>query len=526
LLIAAALATPAARASLPVTPQLFASGLASPVDIAATGEGPGQLIVVEQEGTNRIVRNGAVEATQFLDIRGLVASGGERGLLGLALHPGFASNGRFFVDYTRAGDGATVIAEFNVSAGNRNVADPASRRELMTIAQPFENHNGGALRFGPDGFLYIGMGDGGSGNDPGNRAQNPQEPLGKILRIDVDAAPPYGIPPGNAYATPGQGRLEIWALGVRNPWRMSFDRVTGDLYIGDVGQGTVEEIDFVPRGAPAGLNFGWRVMEGNNCTGLGGGPPCSSIGFAPPIATYEHTEGCSVTGGVVYRGSAVPVMQGRYVYGDFCSGRMWTLSRDRDGRWVSEVLLDTGHAIAAFGEDSAGEVYWSDLGSGSVYRLAASPAPIAVEYFNATLGHYFITAFPEEAAALDAGALGGAWTRTGYAFPVGPDDAAAVDVCRLFGTPGIGPNTHFYTGNAAECASLRTSPLWMFEATAFRSRLPVDDACGPPLRPVYRLYSNPATLAGVNHRYTADGVTYAAMQALGWIGEGVAFCVP
>jgi glucose/arabinose dehydrogenase len=526
-LFAAALATSAAHASLAVVPQLFATGFQSPVDIVATGHGPGQLFVVEQAGRIRILRNGVVDATPFLDIRNLVATGGERGLLGLALHPGFAANGRFFVNYTRAGDGATVIAEFAVSAGNRNVANPASLRELMTIAQPFENHNGGALRFGPDGFLYIGMGDGGSGNDPGNRAQNPQELLGKILRIDVDAAPPYGIPPGNAYATPGEGRPEIWALGLRNPWRMSFDRVTGDLYIGDVGQSAVEEIDFVPRNGGAGLNFGWRVMEGNNCTGLGGGAPCGSTAFVAPIATYEHNLGCSVSGGVVYRGSAVPVMQGRYLYGDFCSGRIWTASRDRDGRWAVEVLLEPGHMIATFGEDSAGEVYWSDFAGGNVYRLAASPAaPVSVEYFNETLGHYFMTAFPEEAAFLDAGALGGAWKRTGFAFPAGPDDALAVDVCRLFGTPGVGPNTHFYTGNAAECASLRANPLWTFEATAFRTRMPVDDACAPPLRPVYRLYSNPTTLAGVNHRYTADGATYAAMQAKGWIGEGVAFCVP
>jgi glucose/arabinose dehydrogenase len=475
---------------------------------------------VEQGGRIRIVRNGVVDAT-LLDIRNLVVSGGERGLLGLALHPKFAQNGRIYVNYTRAVDGATVIAEIGTSAS------PASRRELMTIAQPFENHNGGALRFGPDGYLYIGMGDGGSGNDPGNRAQDPQELLGKMLRIDVDAPAPYGIPPGNAFATPGQGRLEIWALGLRNPWRFSFDRVTGDLYIGDVGQGAVEEIDFVARGTSAGLNFGWRVMEGNQCTGLGGGVPCGSVAYTAPAVTYDHALGCSVTGGFVYRGSAVPVMQGRYVYGDYCSGRMWTMSRDRDGRWQSELLLNTGHQIATFGEDSAGEIYWTDLGSGNIYRLVAVPsAPIAIEYFNAGLGHYFITAFAEEAAALDAGAFAGAWRRTGLAFPVAASDPSAVDVCRLFGTPHVGPNTHFYTGNAAECASLRANPLWMFEAMAFRMRMPVNDACPPPLRPIYRLYNNPPTLAAVNHRFTADGSTYAVMRALGWIGEGVAFCAP
>jgi glucose/arabinose dehydrogenase len=474
------------------------------------------------------VRNGAVATAPFLDIRNLVQAGGEQGLLGLALHPGFAQNGRFFVNYTRAGDGATVIAAYTVSAADRNVADPASRRELMTVPQPYANHNGGGLRFGPDGYLYIGMGDGGSGNDPENRAQDSQSLLGKMLRIDVDAGHPYGIPPGNLYATEGQGRRETWALGLRNPWRFSFDRVAGDLYIGDVGQGAVEEIHFAARGTPAGLNFGWRVMEGNRCTGLGGGPPCASVAFTPPVATYEHNEGCSVTGGVVYRGRAVPAMHGRYLYGDFCSGRMWTTSRDRDGAWRTEVLLDTGHQIGTFGEDSAGEVYWSDLRSGRIYKLVAPPsAPVAVEYFNASLGHYFVTAFAEEAAALDAGAFAGAWTRTGFGFAVAPaTDTSAVDVCRLFGTPDVGPNTHFYTGNASECASLRVNPLWTFEGMAFRTHMPLNDACPPSLRPVYRLYNNPATLAAVNHRFTTDGATYAAMRAQGWTGEGVAFCAP
>ncbi len=473
------------------------------------------------------MRGGVSSAAPLLDIRALVSYGGERGLLGFALHPLFADNGRFFVNYTRAGDGATVVASFTVSAGNRDIADPSSRRELLVIPQPFENHNGGALRFGADGYLYIGMGDGGSANDPGNRAQDPQDLLGKILRIDVDGSVPYAIPQGNAFATSALGRPEIWALGVRNPWRFSFDRATGDLYIGDVGQGVVEEIDFVARGTPSGLNFGWRVMEGNRCTGLGGGAPCGSAGFTPPVASYDHGQGCSVTGGVVYRGSAVPVMQGRYVYGDFCTGRIWALSRDRNLQWQSEVLLDTGHQIATFGEDSAGEVYWSDLRSGNIYRLASKPsAPVAIEYFNAALGHYFVTAFPEEAAALDAGALGGAWRRTGFAFQVAGVGDPGADVCRLFGTPGIGPNTHFYTGDAQECTSLRANPLWTFEAMAFRMRLPASDACPPGTRPVYRLYNNPATLAAVNHRFTVDGPTYEAMRGQGWIGEGVAFCAP
>ena len=521
---ACVIATPDVSAALPVQPLLVVGGFSGPVDIVSAGPGA-QLLVVEQSGRIRIVRNGSILPTPFLDIRSLVSFGGERGLLGVALHPQFAANGRFFVDYTRASDGATVIASFRVSA-NPDIADPASRVELLTIAQPFENHNGGAVRFGPDGYLYIGMGDGGSGNDPGNRAQNANELLGKILRIDVDGAAPYAIPAGNVYATNGQGRPEIWASGVRNPWRFSFDRASGDMYIGDVGQDTTEEIDFVPHGTAAGLNFGWHVVEGTRCTGLGGGPPCGSPALTPPVLTYDHGEGCSVTGGFVYRGRSVPVLQGRYVYADYCSGRMWSAARDRDGVWQAEVLIETGHQITTFGQDGDGELYWADARSGQLYRLAADPAaPIAIEYFNAALGHYFLTAFAEEAAALDAGAFAGAWQRTGYALPVWPPtDAGTADVCRFFGVPHVGPNTHFYTGQAAECAGLKANALWIFEGNAFRMRLPANDACAAGSRPVYRLYNNPATLAEVNHRYTIDGATYDAMRASGWIGEGVAMC--
>jgi hypothetical protein len=268
-------------------------------------------------------------------------------------------------------------------------------------------------------------------------------------------------------------------------------------------------------------------MEGNECTGLGGGAPCGSAAFTAPAATYDHAQGCSVTGGVVYRGSAVPVMQGRYLYGDFCSGRIWTMSRDRDGLWRTELLLNTGHQIGTFGEDSAGEVYWSDLASGNIYRLVPRAMSLAVEYFNAALGHYFMTADAAEKALLDAGAYGGAWKRTGFAFAVAESaDPAVTAVCRLFGEPNVGPNTHFFTGNPQECAGLRTNPLWIYEGTAFFIQMPANDSCPSFLRPIYRLYSNPATLAGVNHRYTADGATYNAMRAAGWTGEGVAFCSP
>jgi glucose/arabinose dehydrogenase len=522
----AALAAGPVAAVLPVRAELIATGASSPVDIVHAPADATRLFVVEQSGRIRILRNGALAAAPFLDLGSLVATGGERGLLGLAFHPLHATNGRFFVDYTRAGDGATVIAAYRASASDPDRADPESAQVLLTIAQPFENHNGGALRFGPDGFLYIGAGDGGSGNDPGNRAQNPNELLGKMLRIDVDHATPYANPPDNAFAATGLGRPEIWALGLRNPWRFSFDRVTGDLYIGDVGQDAEEEIDFLPRSHAAGANFGWRVVEGDRCTGLSPNTPCTSPDFVAPILRYPHGPGCSVTGGVVYRGRKVPTLYGRYLYGDYCSGQLFAAARDANGQWQTELVLDADQKIGTFGEDADGEAYWSDLATGAIYRLAADTVtPVAIEYYNATLHHYFLTAFPEEAAALDAGAFNGAWQRTGFAFGAfHASEPGAVDVCRFFGTPNVGPDSHFYTADPQECALLNANPLWQFEAMAFGMRLPVAGACPPATRPVYRLYNNPSTVAQVNHRYTVDGATYAAMQAAGWVGEGVALC--
>ena len=515
----------AAAAVFPVGAETIVDGLSAPTDIVVAGDQSNRLFVVEQTGGIRIVRNGGVVATPFLDIGPLVIAGGEQGSLGLAFHPHYATNGRFFINYTRAGDGATVIASYRVSSADPDRADALSRSELLIVPQPFSNHNGGALRFGPDGYLYIGVGDGGSGNDPVNRAQNPQELLGKLLRIDVDNGTPYAIPPGNPFAT-GGGRPEIFATGLRNPWRLSFDRLTGDLYIGDVGQHAQEEIDFVPGGQGAGANFGWRVMEGTECTDLGGGPPCDSPALTPPILTYGHDEGCSVTGGVVYRGRNVPVLYGRYLYGDFCSGRLWAAGRDAEGRWRTDVVMETGHGLSTFGEDADGEVYWADLFAGRIYRLTAdATAPLGIEYYNAALQHYFLTAEPAEAAALDGGAFGGAWARTGYAFAVSTSRGSdAFDVCRFFGNPGEGPNSHFYTGYQAECAALKVNPLWIFESVGFRMALPAGHSCPSSNLPVYRLYNNPTTLAAVNHRFTTDGSIYAQLQAAGWIGEGVAFC--
>jgi len=268
------------------------AGLQNPVDIANARDGSGRLFIVEQPGRIRVTKNGQLMPTPFLDLTALVQFGGEQGLLGLAFHPDFRDNGLLFVNYTRRDDGATVVARYRVSVSDPDRADPASAVQLLLIPQPFANHNGGALKFGPDGYLYVATGDGGSANDPGNRAQNTFEWLGKLLRIDVDRGAPYAIPPGNPFASGTSGRPEVWAYGLRNPWRIAFDRQTGDLYIADVGQDVVEEIDFLPAGTGAGANFGWHVMEGSRCTALDGGPACgSSAPRRPRVVAPTATPG-------------------------------------------------------------------------------------------------------------------------------------------------------------------------------------------------------------------------------------------
>ncbi len=332
------------------------SGLNQPLYLTNAHDGTNRRFVLEQPGRISVMQPGSSMRTTFLDITGRVLSGGERGLLGLAFHPQFASNRRFFVDYTRRPDGATVIAEYHVSTSNPNVAD-TSETVLLLIPQPYENHNGGMVEFGPDGYLYIGMGDGGSGNDPQNRAQNPNQLLGKILRIDVDRG---GAPPTNPYANGSAGRPEIYAIGLRNPWRFSFDRATGQLYVGDVGQDQREEIDIVTVGG----NYGWRVIEGTRCTNLGPAS-CSTPGFIPPIAEYDHsTNGrCSVTGGYVYRGAQQSLPFGAYVYADYCSGEIFMFQAG-----VQSVLTRTNLSITSFGEDESGELYVVGQG-GSVFRI-------------------------------------------------------------------------------------------------------------------------------------------------------------
>ena len=366
---------------------IITSGLTQPVYLTHAGDG--RLFIVERAGIIRIYQGGSLLSQPFLDINGLVRdTGGEEGLLGLAFAPGFSpSHPQFYVYYVNNG-GDLVLARYRVSSGNPNVADPASAQIVMTIPHPGQtNHNGGQLAFGPqDGYLYLAPGDGGGGGDPGENAQDPAELLGKILRIDVETGAPltYTIPPSNPYAqTPGF-RPEIWALGLRNPFRFSFDRASGDLFIADVGQSMIEEIDYELSSDPGGRNYGWDCYEGSNPFESAGCGPVGNYTF--PIWTYSHTLGCSVTGGYVYRGQLFSAMTGIYFYSDFCSGRIWGLSFNGTS-WQNTEYLDTTLSVSSFGEDVNGEVYVVNL-NGSVYRLEATsttPSPSATPTRTSTL---------------------------------------------------------------------------------------------------------------------------------------------
>ena len=344
---------------------LFASGLTSPVCIVNAGDS--RLFVADQRGYIRIVSSSGIISTQpFLDITNRVVYGGERGLLGIAFHPNFKTNGYFYVNYIGNGD-STHISRFKVNTGDANVADPQSELKLMTIFQPYQNHNGGDLNFGPDGYLYIGLGDGGSGGDPGNRAQNPKEFLGKMLRIDVDHGSTYAIPSTNPFYNSTTTKGEIWALGLRNPWRFSFDRLTGDLWIGDVGQNVYEEIDFQSVNSKGGENYGWRCYEGNEAYNSSGCSSASLMTF--PIYTYTHGSECSITGGYVYRGSSLSPFYGSYFFTDYCSDRIWTLHKV-SGNWVKEDYGQfTGNNFSTFGEDVSGQLYIAGVKSGKIYRI-------------------------------------------------------------------------------------------------------------------------------------------------------------
>lgn len=343
-----------------------ASGFRNPVDIAHTTDD--RLFIVEQVGTIRIIEeNQQVSSTPFLNITNKVRFGGERGLLGMAFHPDFANNGFFYVNYTNT-LGNTHIARFQVVAEATTV-DPNSESILLTIDQPFPNHNGGNLKFGPDGYLYIGLGDGGSFGDPINAGQDNQTLLGKMLRIDVDNEMPYAIPPDNPFVNDSSFRPEIWATGLRNPWRFSFDRMTGDLWIADVGQDRQEEINFIPSSNLNGLDFGWRCYEGNNLFNQNGCADESTFYF--PIHTYATipTVGESITGGYVYQGRQNPDLVGQYIYGDFVSGRIWSLDLI-DNEWINTELLKIGREeISTFGEDVLGEIYVAAYSSGTIYQI-------------------------------------------------------------------------------------------------------------------------------------------------------------
>ena len=340
-----------------------ASGFDEPLLVTHAGDGSGRLFVVERGGMIRIVRNGKVEPTPFLDIAERVrTNGSEQGLLGLAFPPDYAQRKHFYVHYTaKSGVGDTLVARYQVGA-NPAVADPSSEEVLLRHAQPYANHNGGHLAFGPDGYLYIGLGDGGSGGDPQGNGQNPRTLLGKMLRLDVESgAKPYAIPRDNPFGN------EIWALGLRNPWRFSFDRATGDLYIADVGQNAYEEVNFQPAASRGGENYGWNVREGMHCFR---GATCDRKGLTDPVAEYRNGSGnCSITGGHVYRGAQYPSLAGVYIYGDFCSGQLWALRRSKDG-WQNARLLESGLRLSSFGEDEAGNVYLVDYGKGEVHRLS------------------------------------------------------------------------------------------------------------------------------------------------------------
>jgi glucose/arabinose dehydrogenase len=350
--------------------QPVVTGLKSPDYVTGSGDGSGRLFIVEQAG--RIISWKPGLKQVFLDIRGLVDSGGEKGLLGLAFDPHFKQNGRFYVDYTSGGmlvSLESVIAEFRAIGKSLMVVNPNNEKLIMRTPQPFTNHNGGQLAFGPDGMLYIAFGDGGLAYDPLGAGQSLETVLGKILRIDVhprDDEQPYAIPPDNPFVGKAGARGEIWAYGLRNPWRFSFDPVTGRLYAGDVGQNSREEIDLIRRGG----NYGWNIMEGDICT-----PhikaDCNPGAYAAPILAYGRKQGQAVIGGYVYRGKAVPSLQGRYIFGDYGSGRIWAVTLGPDGTAVKRTLLfKTGMHISSFGVDDDQELYVVDI-AGTVYRLAA-----------------------------------------------------------------------------------------------------------------------------------------------------------
>jgi len=343
--------------------EVVARGLDDPLYLTAP-PGDARRFVVEQAGRIRIIKDGQLVATPFLDLRDSVGAGGERGLLSMAFHPQFARNGWLYVNYTDK-HGDTRVKRFTVSAAPDR-ADPASGKQILFIAQPYANHNGGLVMFGPDGMLYVGMGDGGSGGDPHGNGQNRRTLLGKLLRIDVDRGDPYAIPPDNPFVGAADARPEIWATGLRNPWRFAFDRATGLLFIADVGQNLWEELDIGPA-SRGGVNYGWNVMEGAHCYGAGS---CDTTGLVPPALEYDHSYGCSIIGGFVSRGRASPSLDGQYFFSDYCQGWLRSITY-QNGRITSRTVWNVPRLgqVLSFGEDAAGEIYvLSD--NGNVYRIS------------------------------------------------------------------------------------------------------------------------------------------------------------
>ena len=377
--LAPTIAAGARQTGVPSTPpptlafdlEIVADGLDRPVQVVDPGDGSGRLFVVEQPGRIRIVRAGRLLPTPFLDIADRIECCGERGLLGLAFHPDYSVNGLFYLGYTAAnptngGLGDNTVARYRVSPDDPDRADPASGEVLLAVPDPAGNHNGGLVLFGPDGYLYVGLGDGGGGN--GQNGQDLGTPHGKILRIDGDRAAngrPYAIPPDNPFVGRPEARPEIWVLGLRNPWRFSFDRATGDLWVGDVGSAIFEEINRQPGDSAGGENFGWNLMEGTECRSDAG---CDA--FVPPVSGFDRRDGSVVTGGYVYRGAALPDLVGTYLFADYPSGRVWGLTPADSGAWTRSAPVETGLRISSFGEDAAGELYLVDL-NGTVSRLVA-----------------------------------------------------------------------------------------------------------------------------------------------------------
>jgi glucose/arabinose dehydrogenase len=360
-----ATATPGAAPALRLEPL---AAVPTALAITSAGDGSGRLFVAGQDGRIWVVADGKLSAEPMLDLASRITTGGERGLLGLAFHPRFPADPRLFVNYTDL-KGDTVIAAFAVTTGEPARADPATDQVILRVDQPYPNHNGGGLAFGPDGYLYIALGDGGSGGDPQNNGQRLDTLLGKILRIDIDgteAGRAYRIPPDNPFVGRSGARGEIWHYGLRNPFRFSFDRANGDLWIGDVGQNAREEVDVARTGA-AGLNFGWARTEGSAC--YPSGTPCSLPGLTLPITEYRHDQGCSVVGGYAYRGAAFPALQGWYTFSDYCSGLLFALAADAASPRAPTIVGSSPTGVASFGEDEAGELYVANVAEGSISRL-------------------------------------------------------------------------------------------------------------------------------------------------------------